>query len=189
MSTPDTASTDIIERAANAAFGPYTASDEDLADWGIAPGPDAEKTVRVQALAAMSAEVSADLAPRMARGEALTAACLVLDLALAVHKGFKFLPGVVRRTPGLQGMSEATIRGLLDRHVRGDWGDCRSEDAQANEVALLGGGRLLSSYKGVRDGDLFWTKVWVITDADMEQRDGAVNRLRPSTLVLLPSEY
>lgn len=71
---------------------------------------------------------------------------------------------------------------LLARHLRGDWGDVDVHDAAQNEIALLNGLRLLSSYslqrtnsegvKGVTD------VVWVITEAD-----------RSVTTLLLPDEY
>lgn len=172
---PDTSpATSLIQRACDAAW----------ADPGV------EKTVRMEALTVLQAEHMRDIAPAMAnREQALGLGCLLLDLGLAVFHGRKFLPGTIRRTPGLDGMTDATVYGLLDRHVKGDWGDCRPNDAEANEIALRGGGRLLSVYKNVRDGEHFWVKVWVITDADMEQRDGAAGRLRLSTTVMLPSEY
>lgn len=62
---------------------------------------------------------------------------------------------------------------LLDRHIRGDWGDCNAEDSEANDRAVIDGGRVLSAYQlgtGVR--------IWVITEAD-----------RSSTCLLLPEEY
>jgi hypothetical protein len=62
---------------------------------------------------------------------------------------------------------------VLARHVSGDWGELPVEDIAANELALLTGKRLLSSYALPGDG-----KVWVITEAD-----------RSSTTILLPNEY
>lgn len=61
----------------------------------------------------------------------------------------------------------------LMRHAGGEWGEVCPEDARANDQALDGGERLLSSYK-LRDG----TKIWIITEAD-----------RSSTCILLPEEY
>jgi hypothetical protein len=71
-------------------------------------------------------------------------------------------------TAGLSGVL------LLARHIHGDWGDLSVEDLAANELALLTGKRLQSSY------DLSGTKekVWVITEAD-----------RSATTILLPQEY
>jgi hypothetical protein len=62
---------------------------------------------------------------------------------------------------------------LLARHVNGDWGDLSVEDLAANELAVLTGKRLLSSYAmpGGR-------KVWIVTEAD-----------RSTTTILLPDEY
>lgn len=88
----------------------------------------------------------------------------------------KFKLGHVVSTQGaLSMMASANILPLvlLQRHVRGDWGDLEEDDKQANEDALRDGNRLLSSYKIVPD-----QKVWIITEAD-----------RSSTTLLLPEEY
>lgn len=63
---------------------------------------------------------------------------------------------------------------LLARHIHGDWGDLYAEDLAANELALLTGNRLLSSYT-LPEGK---GKVWIITEAD-----------RSTTTILLPDEY
>ncbi len=62
---------------------------------------------------------------------------------------------------------------LLDRHVRGDWGDLDEHDRRENERALLEENRLLSAYT-LPDG----TRLWIITEAD-----------RSATTLLLPDEY
>jgi hypothetical protein len=62
---------------------------------------------------------------------------------------------------------------LLARHVNGDWGDLSVEDLAANELAVLTGERLLSSYTMPGGG-----KIWIITEAD-----------RSATTILLPDEY
>ncbi|MFM0572960.1 hypothetical protein PQQ88_32300 [Paraburkholderia caledonica] len=79
-------------------------------------------------------------------------------------------------TPSAQALlDEVDISGilLLARHIHGDWGDLSVEDQTANELALLTGRRLLSSYDlpGGR-------KVWIITEAD-----------RSVTTILLPDNY
>lgn len=61
---------------------------------------------------------------------------------------------------------------FLSRHMNGDWGDVSSEDARANEEALIHDLRIISAYK---IGD---EKIWIITEAD-----------RSATTILLPSEY
>ena len=61
---------------------------------------------------------------------------------------------------------------LLDRHIRGDWGELDEEDIQTNNEALTLNNRILSSY--TLDGE----KIWIITEWD-----------RSSTTVLFPSEY
>lgn len=80
-------------------------------------------------------------------------------------------------TPAAQATLDAAgISGvlLLARHIHGDWGDLSVEDATANELALLIGKRLLSSYN-LPDGK---SKVWIITEAD-----------RSVTTILLPEDY
>jgi hypothetical protein len=62
---------------------------------------------------------------------------------------------------------------LLARHIHGDWGDLSVEDQTANELALLTGRRLLSSYDLPGGG-----KVWIITEAD-----------HSVTTILLPDDY
>ena len=61
---------------------------------------------------------------------------------------------------------------LLQLHSLGDWGTVCSEDAAANEPALVEGSRLFSAYE---IGDI---QVWIITEAD-----------RSSTTILFPDEY
>ncbi|WP_144158085.1 hypothetical protein [Paraburkholderia sp. BCC1885] len=63
---------------------------------------------------------------------------------------------------------------LLARHIHGDWGDLPVEDLAANELALLTGKRLLSSY----DLPDRRSKIWIITEAD-----------RSVTTILLAEEY
>lgn len=88
----------------------------------------------------------------------------------------KFSPGELVITPGALmafHYSMDRIVPLLVRHVSGDWGDLDPEDHRANDMALINGYRLLSSYT-LSDG----TKVWFITEAG-----------RQSTTVLRPEEY
>src|SRR5205823_46914 len=66
-----------------------------------------------------------------------------------------------------------TPREFLRRHQAGDWGDLTAEDAQANELALQAGYRLLSAYTLGKD-----VRIWLITECD-----------RSATTLLLPSEY
>ncbi|RAU20792.1 hypothetical protein CU669_16845 [Paramagnetospirillum kuznetsovii] len=61
---------------------------------------------------------------------------------------------------------------LIGRHVKGDWGDLDDEDKQANQRALIDGGRLFSAY--MVNGQ----KIYIITEAD-----------RSSTTVLFAEEY
>jgi hypothetical protein len=63
---------------------------------------------------------------------------------------------------------------LLKRHQSGDWGEVPLEDARENELSVIQGFRIISSYP-VGEAD---ERVWIITEAD-----------RSSTCLLLPSEY
>ncbi len=69
---------------------------------------------------------------------------------------------------------------LIRRHGRGDWGDLSDEDRQVNEMALVAGARIFSSYTLTRrtGKGQETAKVWCITEAD-----------RRCTTLLLPSEY
>lgn len=96
---------------------------------------------------------------------------------MSYTNGPRFRMGKPVITPGAQAMLDAAgIEGvlLLARHIQGDWGDLGVEDLAANELALLTGKRLLSSYD-LPDGK---GKVWIITEAD-----------RSVTTILLPEEY
>lgn len=88
--------------------------------------------------------------------------------------------GRVVATPGaLALLAEHGVEplALLQRHVSGDWGTVSEADARANDEAVHGGTRLLSSYPlmGNPAGDKI---IWLITEAD-----------RSSTTLLKPSEY
>ncbi len=72
----------------------------------------------------------------------------------------------------LETLTSSQVQDVLDRHVRGDWGEVGEEDARQNDWSLKNGERLMSAY--TVDG----TKVWVITERD-----------RSATTILLPSEY
>ena len=63
------------------------------------------------------------------------------------------------------------------RHAHGDWGELGLEDCQANEDALLHGGRILSAYS-LPTAAANEARIYVITEAD-----------RSATTVLLCEEY
>ncbi len=87
-----------------------------------------------------------------------------------------FTLGRVYATPGaLEALRSSgnDPKVFLFRHVTGDWGDLDNEDKAENDLSVLKGFRILSSYRTSNH-----TKIWVITDAD-----------RSSTTLLLPSEY
>ena len=86
----------------------------------------------------------------------------------------KFLLGQIVATPNaLNKIPNDEILSALSRHVRGDWGTLDHEDVQANEHALLKGGRLFSSYQSIQN-----IKFWIITEWH-----------RRITTVLLPEDY
>ena len=117
---------------------------------------------------------------------------------MSIHPPFPRFPlGQLVATPGalhllaLVGISPHT---LLQRHVCGDWGELDDTDRSENELALIHGSRIFSSY-GLRpplaapvgadigtgtdaNPDLADEKIWIITEAD-----------RSLTTLLLPSEY
>ena len=79
-------------------------------------------------------------------------------------------------TPGALAALErvgVVAEALLDRHVRGDWGELGEDDQRTNVQALTSGERLLSAYV-LPDA----TRVWIITEGD-----------RSATTLLLPSDY
>jgi hypothetical protein len=91
----------------------------------------------------------------------------------------RFQTGQVVVTPGaLRMLQQAGVSPmtLLTRHAFGDFGQLCNEDREANNLAVVIGERVFSSYQvGI---GLTATKVWVITEAD-----------RSSTCVLCPEEY
>ncbi|WP_454742394.1 hypothetical protein [Cupriavidus necator] len=88
----------------------------------------------------------------------------------------RFRLGRLVATPGALAAlrhAESHPVALLVRHMHGDWGELDDEDRAQNEMSLIAGMRLLSSYT-LETG----TKVWVMTEAD-----------RSATTLLLPDEY
>ena len=73
----------------------------------------------------------------------------------------------------LDRLNLADVQTSLQRHARGDWGECWPADVQLNDEALRDGCRLLSAYQD-RNG----VKFWIITEAD-----------RSTTTILLPVDY
>jgi hypothetical protein len=62
---------------------------------------------------------------------------------------------------------------FLDRHAAQDWGEVCQDDWQLNDLALVQGDRLLSSYRTKKN-----VVIWVISDSD-----------RSATTILLPENY
>ncbi len=65
------------------------------------------------------------------------------------------------------------LKGFIDRHVSGDWGDLGEEDKQENDLSVEQGFRIFSAYV-----TSYGFRVWVITEAD-----------RSCTTCLLPEDY
>lgn len=98
------------------------------------------------------------------------------DERLHVRREPLFELGRIVSTPGaLAAFVHAGINPvtLLERHVRGDWGDVPPEDARENELSIREGFRILSSYP-LPTGET----IWLITEAD-----------RSATTFLLSEEY
>jgi hypothetical protein len=79
-------------------------------------------------------------------------------------------------TPGALRVIEASGESPADflrRHANCDWGIVDQHDWEANNAALVNGGRLLSAYR-TASGE----KLWIITEAD-----------RSATTILRPDEY
>src|SRR5215471_14422476 len=88
----------------------------------------------------------------------------------------RFPLGQTYMTPGAEEalmMAGQTGIEFLRRHVSGDFGEITDEDIRENELSLLEGFRILSTYRTSR-GD----KLWIITEPD-----------RSSTTILTPDEY
>jgi hypothetical protein len=88
-----------------------------------------------------------------------------------------FQLGRLVATPGALALLEKAGKNpaaLLKTHQSGDWGEVPPEDAKENELSVLQGFRILSSYQVGGESE----KVWIITEAD-----------RSSTCILLPGEY
>ena len=95
--------------------------------------------------------------------------------------GQKFALGQVVATAGA--LAELAESGhqpgeFLERHQSGDWGHLGAHDAHMNNLALVDGSRILSSYR-TRSG----AELWIITEAEDEGGQ------RPCTTMLLPQEY
>ena len=68
---------------------------------------------------------------------------------------------------------QENLKGFIDRHVTGDWGDLDEEDQRENQLSLEHGHRIFSAYttgSGI--------KLYIITEAD-----------RSYTTALLPQDY
>lgn len=84
-----------------------------------------------------------------------------------------FPMGRIMVTHGVQATIDATeLLIAICRHAHGDWGDVCEQDRASNDMALLGGRRIASTFRS-SDGKKFW----VITECD-----------RSYTTILLPNE-
>src|SRR5712692_312127 len=88
----------------------------------------------------------------------------------------KFEPGQIVATPGafdaLRASGDDPLN-YLTKHLAGDWGEVDPVDRRENELSVIHGFRILSSYTTSKG-----TRFWIITEAD-----------RSVTTFLLPEEY
>jgi len=75
---------------------------------------------------------------------------------------------------------QAAMRGIMERHLSGDWGDVDKHDAKVNDTAVKTGDRIVSSYK------VNGVEVWIITDPAW---DGENPKVRQVTTFLRPEDY
>jgi len=90
---------------------------------------------------------------------------------------FLFQSGAIVCTPGALRallMAQTSAADLIERHLRGDFGEIDEEDRQRNLVAINEEGRRVLSRYRLRTQ----TVIWAITEAD-----------RSVTTLLLPDEY
>lgn len=96
---------------------------------------------------------------------------------VALRKGEPlFHMGRIVITPGaINALKKSGENGgeFLARHERGEWGIVCPDDQKRNNMALIEGERLVSSY-ALKSG----AEMWIITEAD-----------RTVTTLLLPEEY
>jgi len=99
--------------------------------------------------------------------------------ALKKYKPLFELGQIVATRAVLAHMDEHAIfpAALLSRHQHGDWGNVDPEDAKANDLAVLSGARVISSFT------VAYVVVWAITESAGD--DGK----RASTCLLFPEEY
>lgn len=93
----------------------------------------------------------------------------------------RFPMGQLLITPGAQAACDDAGQNpgvFVSRHVQCDWGEVCEEDQNANDHALIDGGRLLSAYRTLRN-----VRLWIVTEAE----DDRGRRL--STTILRPEEY
>ena len=95
-------------------------------------------------------------------------------LPIMQYRPIRFSTGEVRATTAaLANVSKEKLIRLVNRHIRGDWGDTCMTDQKANERAIRDGDRILSWYQ--ISGKL---RVLIITEAD-----------RSATTIMLADEY
>ena len=90
------------------------------------------------------------------------------------YRPIRFRTGEVRATTAaLANVSKEKLICLVNRHIRGNWGDTCMADQKANEQAIRDGDRILSWYQ--ISGKI---RILIITEAD-----------RSATTIMLADEY
>lgn len=74
-----------------------------------------------------------------------------------------FDPGDVGITPAAASLAGVDWRGLLDRHLKGDWGDLNEDDRNENDLSSAMGFRVVSCYDTVAG------RVAVVTDKENDK--------------------
>lgn len=128
------------------------------------------------------------------------------DRRLRLPLGYVVVTRAVARRLMAREDGRTFVMSCLYRHACGDWGDLDTHDAEANDLALTTGARVLSSYlipgeirRSARDGEtgaattagngagpreaIAEERLWIITEAADE------SDIRSQTTVLFPSDY
>lgn len=102
------------------------------------------------------------------------------------YRPVQFPTGEVRATTAaLANVSKEKLIRLVNRHIRGDWGDTYMADQKANEQAIRDGERILSWYQ--ISGKI---RILIITEADRSATTimlSAEITICPSITTVIPS--
>lgn len=104
----------------------------------------------------------------------------MIQVQAAQDQVFKIRPERVFATAavasGVLASHPEQVQACLQRHFTGDWGNVTEDDKVSNDVALVDGERLLSSF------EVGGQEVWIITDPRLPHYP-------VTTTVLYPEDY